>query len=190
VKRILGCLLILTTIPGLLFADNWDANDDTFDPTIHSVVIEDTSWLGDPSPFVHAELSRTGYTHVNPTNYAGFPPSLQISLMVPLKPGETTPSAGGMLMFDKTQTEELIKALEAGLKSAPKDDLKRIQLRTAFKDADWSLAFATDNEQQFVELRNKTKEKVDTYRFSINASKKLLGAVRHTLTKVEAPKKQ
>ena len=60
-----------------MFAADWDPMDETFDPSIHSVVIGDRSWLGDPSPFTHVGLKRTGYTHVMPTNWEGFDPSIQ-----------------------------------------------------------------------------------------------------------------
>ena len=183
-KRMTGCLLILCLIPGSLLAADWDPNDDTFDPSIHSVVVGDASWIGDPSPFVHLGLPRTGYTHVNPTNWDGFDPSVQISLMVPLKPGETTPQAGGMLMMIKGQTVEFIHVFEGGLKAKPKEE--RIQIKTAMKDTDWAVTFATAKGQLFLQLENKVNDKVDTYRFSINASKKLLGAIRHSLKKVES----
>ncbi|TWT80328.1 hypothetical protein CA13_17410 [Planctomycetes bacterium CA13] len=183
-KRMIGCLLILCMIRGSLLAADWDPNDDTFDPSIHSVVVGDASWLGDPSPFVHMGLPRTGYTHVNPTNWEGFDPSVQISLMVPKKPSETTPQAGGMLMMNKNQTMEFIKVFENGLKAEPEE--KRIQIKTGFKDADWAVTFASEKGQRFLQLENKTKDKVDTYRFSVNASKKLLGAIRHSLKKVES----
>jgi hypothetical protein len=104
--------------------------------------------------------------------------------MVPLKPGETTPQAGGMLMMNKDQTMEFINVFEDGLKAEPKEE--RIQVKTAFKDADWAVTFATDKGQRFLQLENKTKDKVDTYRFSINASKKLLGAIRHSFKTLES----
>lgn len=67
-KPVPGCLLISCTFAGSLIADDWDPNDDTFDPQVKSVVIGDRSWIGDPSPFVQAGLSRTGYTYVNATD--------------------------------------------------------------------------------------------------------------------------
>ncbi|QDT11310.1 hypothetical protein [Planctomycetes bacterium K23_9] len=183
-KRIIGSLLVLCLLSGSLVAGDWDPNDDTFDPSIKSVVVENTTWLGDPSPFVHLGIPRTGYTHVNQTNWDGFDPSVQISLMVPLKPGETKPRAGGMLMMNQAQTTELIQVIEGALKSEPKEE--RIQIKTGMKDADWALTFATDKESRFLQLENKTKDKVDAYRFSINASKKLLGAIRHSLKQLES----
>ncbi|TWU25230.1 hypothetical protein Pla52o_15280 [Novipirellula galeiformis] len=179
-----GCLMMLGMISGSLLAADWDPNDDTFDPSIQSVVVGDASWIGDPSPFVHLGLPRTGYTYVNATHWDGFDPSVQLSLMVPLKAGETTPQAGGMLMMNKVQTIELIKLFETGLRADSKQE--PIQIKTAMKDVNWSMAIATDEGQRFIQLQNKTNDKVDTYRFSINASKKLLGAIRHSLQKLES----
>ena len=180
---------------GLLVADDWDPNDDTFDPTIKSVVIGNRSWIGDPSPFLHTGTPRTGYTHVNATNFKGFPPAVQISLMVPLEVGETKPPAGGMLMFDKALTLKFVEAFETAIKlSQEKTDqqtkLQPVKITTSLKGADWKLVLVRDKKQSFLELRNKTQDKTDNYRFSVNASKKLLGAVQHSLKSLEATAKQ
>lgn len=185
-KHMIVCLLAFTLLQCSLVADDWDANDDTFDPSIQSVVIGNATWLGDPSPFVHTELARTGYTYVSPVAYQGFEPSLQISLMVPLAAGETTPPAGGMLLLDKTQALEFIKVFESGIKAEPKDRDQRIQIKTGMKEADWALTFDHEKDQRFLQFENKNKSKVDKYRFTINASKKLLGAIKHSLEKLEA----
>ncbi|NND98662.1 MAG: hypothetical protein HKN47_15175 [Pirellulaceae bacterium] len=183
-RRVTGCLLLGCLLAGSVIAADWDPSDDTFDPSIHSVVVGDATWLGDPSPFVHTGLPRTGYTHVNAIHWEGFDPSVQLSLMVPLKAGETTPQAGGMLMMNQDQTVAFIKAVQSGIQAEPKQ--KRIPIKTAMQDADWALTFATDNGQRFIQVENKTKDKTDTYRFTINASKKLLGAIRHSLKVVES----
>ena len=188
--RTIGCVLILSLFAGSLVAQDWDANDDTFDPTIKSVVIGDRSWIGDPSPFEHTGTSRTGYTYVNATQFEGFPPSVQISLMVPLAAGETVPPAGGMLMFNKEQTEEIIKVLSEAIKAGKKDKTKRIKVKTSLKDADWTLVTTTEKDQRFIQLEFKTKDKVDKYRFTNNASKKLLCAVQHSLKNLEAKAKK
>jgi hypothetical protein len=186
----IGCLFIFSLLAGSLVAQDWDANDDTFDPNIKSVVIGDRSWIGDPSPFVHSGTSRTGYTYVNATQFEGFPPSVQISLMVSLAAGETAPPAGGMLMFNKEQTAEMVKVLSEALTAGKKDQAKRIQIKTSLKDADWALVTITDKDQRFIQLEFKTEDKIDKYRFSINASKKLLGAVQHSLKNLETKAKK
>ncbi len=188
ILKILNCLLIFSLVSGSLTADDWDPNDDTFDPNLKSVVIGDRSWIGDPSPFVHLGLPRTGYTHVNATQYEGFEPSIQISLMVPLKPGETTPPAGGMLMLNKAQTVEFIKRATDALNT--ETEAKPIKIKTALEQADWTLTVATEQEQRYLQLTNKSEDKVDTYRFSTNASKKLLGAIQHSLKTLEAKTKK
>ncbi|WP_345328158.1 hypothetical protein [Novipirellula rosea] len=188
-NRMIGYLL-LCMISAPLFADDWDPNDDTFDPNLQSVVIGDRSWIGDPSAFVHTESSRTGYTYVNATNYAGMDPAVQISLMVPLKPGETVPSAGGMLMLDKSQTEAFVKALTDKITTPPTDKQQRWPIKTSLKGADWALTYQAVEEQRFLQWENKTKDKVGTYRFTINATKKLIGAIQHSLGKLEAKSDQ
>ena len=188
-KLNLICVLICCLFAGSLSADDWDPNDDTFDPNIKSVVIGDRSWIGDPSPFVHTGSSRTGYTHVNATNWEGFDPAVQISLMVPLKVGETQPPAGGMLMFNKDQTVKVVKILTDALKADQKE-VKRTQISTSLKDADWALVSTTDQGQRFLVLENKTKDKVHQYRFSVNATKKLIGAVKHSLKNLDSETKK
>lgn len=189
-KSTLGFLLFACTLAGPLRADDWDPNDATFDPKIKSVVIGDRSWIGDPSPFVHTGLTRTGYTYVNATQFEGFPPAVQISLMVPLAAGETKPPAGGMLMFDKAQTTKVIEVLKDAVKNEQNDQPKRVQIKTSLEDADWALVHVADKGQRWLQLENKTKDKTDKYRFSINASKKLIGAVEHSLKSLEAKAKK
>lgn len=183
-KRLLAFLFGLSAMCGSLAADDWDPNDDSFDPSIQSVVIGDSSWLGDPSPFLFTGLERTGYTHVNQVNWDGFDPSVQISLMVPQKDGETEPPSGGMLLLNGAQAVELIRILEAAAKEDPKEE--RISIKTGMKEADWALTGTIEDRQRFIQLESKSKDQVDIYRFSINASKKLLGAIRHSLEKLES----
>ncbi|GAA5506889.1 hypothetical protein Rcae01_02342 [Novipirellula caenicola] len=180
-------LLCMITAP--LLAEDWNPNDDTFDPNLQSVVIGDRSWIGDPSPFVHSESSRTGYTYVNATDYEGMDPALQVSLMVPLQPGETVPAAGGMLMMTPNQAKALVKAIEGKIAEGSTDKQQRVPIATSIQGPDWGLKSKSQAETKFIELENKTKDKVDTYRFSINASK-LLGAIKHSLKKLEFPSEQ
>jgi hypothetical protein len=183
VKPLLGCLLGLFAMCASSRADDWDPNDDTFDPRIQSVVIGDSSWLGDPSPFLFMGLARTGYTHVNQVNWEGYDPSIQIALMVPQKDGETQPPAGGMLLLNHAQGSEFIKVLEGAVKAQPKQ--KRTVIKTGMKDAHWALTCVAEEGQRFLQLESKSQDQVDVYRFSVNASKKLLGAMRHFLEKLE-----
>ncbi|QDV41053.1 hypothetical protein Enr13x_08910 [Stieleria neptunia] len=181
------CSLLFLLTAGLLLADDWSAEDDTFDPSLPSVVIGDRSWIGDPSPFVHAQSSRTGYTHVNATNYPGLDPAVQLSLMLPLKAGETQPPGGGMLLLNEAQTRTLIKAFTDAVESKPGEKPEGVQIETSLEGAIWSLTAAEDDETRVVHLENKLKEKTHRYRFSVNASKKLLGAIKHSLEKLDSP---
>lgn len=190
-KQTLGFLLIACVFSGSLAAADWDANDESFDPSIHSVVIGNRSWLGDPSPFIFLELSRTGYTHVNATNYEGFDPSVAISLMVPSEPGETTPPSSGMLMMNKDQTLAFIKLVTERLKTDDREAAKRTPIETVYDHADWALVSVDDEAgRRYVQLENKTKDKTDAFRFTEKASKKLLGAIRHSLKSLDAKSDQ
>ncbi len=180
------CSFLFLLSAGLLLADDWSADDDTFDPSLQSVVIGDRSWIGDPSPFVHIESSRTGYTHVNATNYSGLDPAVQLSLMVPLKAGESQPPGGGMLLLNREQTQAFIKAIADAIASKHGGKPEGEQIKTSLEGAQWSLTPAKDNDTRVLHLENRLKEKTHRYRFSVNASKKLLGAIKHSLKKLEA----
>ena len=71
-----------------------------------------------------------------------------------------------------------------------KVDSKRVKLKTALKDADWTLVSSSEKDQRFIQLEFKSKDKVDKYRFSINASKKLLGAIQHSLKSLDKKTKK
>ncbi|MEM9645202.1 MAG: hypothetical protein AAF989_09425 [Planctomycetota bacterium] len=184
-RRILAVFTVLCLVSGVSIAANWNAEDDTFDPGIHSVVIGDRSWLGDPSPFVHSGVQRTGYTHVQKTEWEGFEPSVQLSLIVPSKPGEKMTQVGGMLLLNEDQATKFLDVVESWFKS-DSDSEKRIPIETGMKNAHWEFKFLTDKGQRFLQLESKNKEKVDRYRFGVNPSKKLVGAIRHSLSLIQA----
>lgn len=184
-KRLFGCLLSLFLFTGSLIAGDWDPMDDTFDPSIQSVVIGNRSWLGDPSPFVHVESSRTGYTHVRATNYEGFDPSVSVSLMVPLEPGEAKPPAGGMLMLNAAQATELVRLFANRLATESKPPSKATAIKNAMKDTDWSVSMVNAKGKRFIQLQNKLKDQTVTYRFSASATKKLAGAIQHSMKQLD-----
>ena len=185
-NRVIVSWLSVCLVAGSLTADGWDPEDDTFDPTIPSVNVGNATWLGDPSPFVYLPKNRTGYTYVQATDWEGFDPSVQISLMVPIEGAEKTPPGAGMLMLNKSQSADFIKALTDATQSELPVDAKRIEIETAMQDANWALNVAADQGKRFLQLENKRDDKLETYRFTINASKKLIGAVKHSLKKLKS----
>lgn len=169
-----GALAFCGTVPA---SAQWDPNDDTFDPSIKSVVIGDRSWLGDPSPFVLEELRRTGYTYVSATNYEGMAPSVTISLMVPIKLGETKP-LGAALFFDRAKAKSMSRLLTKTLESKAKET-EPMEIVTTIENATWRLVPTEEEGKRLFVFENKKKDEVDRYRFSANALKKLLGAFEH-----------
>lgn len=187
--RLLCCFSVLCLLAGSAIADDWDPNDDTFDPDVKSVVAGNRSWIGDPSPFVYVALSRTGYTHVQATDYAGFDPSVNISLMVPQEAGETQPPGGGMIMLNKQQVVELVKAVREMLKAESAELPKRLEFKTMLEGSQWALlSVPGDKGQRLLQLESKGEEKTDKYQFSVNATKKLLGAIEHSLSQLAEKK--
>ncbi|MCA9190813.1 MAG: hypothetical protein KDB03_03585 [Planctomycetales bacterium] len=137
--RYLILLMVLAGIARPLLAQDWSAEDETFDPSIHSVVIGERSWIGDPSPFVHVDSARTGYTHVHATDYEGMAPAVQLSLMLPLLAGESEPPGGGMMLLNKEQTEVFMKAWSTAISRNPDQKPESISLKTSMSDAQWVL---------------------------------------------------
>ncbi len=183
--RMVLILLLACILSTSAFADDWDPNDDSFDPSIQSVVIGSRSWIGDPSPFKHLGSSRIGYTYVNATNYEGMDPAVQISLMVPLEPGETQPVGGGMLMLSKTQSQEFIQACAVTMEADLDKEQEPVSLKTAMKQANWNLIGEVVDGKRHLQLQDKTTEKSQTYQFSVAAMKKLNGAIKHSAKKLE-----
>jgi hypothetical protein len=189
VNRTIGWLLLMLVAGPSLRAQEWSPEDDSFDPSIHSVVIGNSSWIGDPSPFIHLGSSRTGYTHVHTTNYEGFPPAVAIALMVPGEPGDTEPPAGGILMFDQEQAADWIATMERFSRSEESKPSKPLKLNTAMKGAQWELVVVREDGKRLFRLNNQVDNKTETYQFSQNAVLKLLGAAKHSLKKLAAAEK-
>ncbi len=189
--RYLCCwLFLLLCVPGSGLAQEWDPEDTTFDPGIQSVVIGNRSWLGDPCPFVYMPLPRIGYTYVAATRFEGYPPSVQISLIVPLEPGETQ-SVGGMLMMNEKQTRELLEKLEAAIKhtettkdTKPNPERYQSVVATAMDHVKWTLSTITADEKPRIQFESSTDDKNEAFQFSANAARKLVGAIKHALSQL------
>lgn len=182
--------LAFSLVSGFVFAQDWDPEDTTFDPGVKSVVIGNRSWLGDPCPFMYTPLSRTGYTYVAATHFEGYPPSVQISLIVPLEPGETQ-SVGGMLMMNEEQARGLLNKLEAAIKhienSKEKGSSERHQavVDTAMDHVQWTVVTSVAAGKPCIQFDSKTNDKVEAFQFSVNATKKLIGAIQHALSQLK-----
>ncbi|WP_149498732.1 hypothetical protein [Roseiconus lacunae] len=180
-SRLACCVALLVVLSTATVSAQWDPNDSTFDPALKSVVIGNRTWIGDPSPFVHQGTKRTGYTHVNANQYEGMDPSVGVSLMVPLEIGETKPVAGGIVMMNVEQAKAFVKAAEK-LTKKKQDAESKVSLKTMIKDMNWTLSLEKESpKSQVVVLGNKSDDSDDRYQFSINAMKKLIGAVQHAI---------
>ena len=167
-------------------AADWDPNDDSFDPAVQSVVIGNRSWLGDPSPFVHTESARTGYTYVNANQYEGQDPSISISLMVPVEPGQKP--LGAMMLLSEKQAAKFAKTSKQLIAAEDGNDAKPLPIETML-DAKWTATLTTENEKRVIRWQQTSKDEKLTFVFSINATKKLLGAVAHAQKKLAAKEK-
>ncbi|MEM6689906.1 MAG: hypothetical protein AAF664_10790 [Planctomycetota bacterium] len=170
-------------------AGDWSPDDDSFDPSVKSVLIEDRTWIGDPSPFLLVGSGRTGYTYTQATAWEGFDPSVNISLMVPIVPGETKAPGGGTLMLAERQAKSWIKTIGGLLKDQDVSSAKSIAIESAMGNAVWSVRVTSGEDgNRMIELENNQQGSAEVYRFSINATKKLLGAVAHSLKSLASNK--
>jgi hypothetical protein len=167
---------------------DWHADDETFDPKLKSVVIGNNSWIGDPSPFQWVETQRTGYTHVQPTKYEGLPPAIQVSLMVPQGTTEDQPHHGTMLLLSAEQTAQMLTQLKSLIETKSEKGTEKQRLPTAMEQADWQLGKQLQANTQYVEFENKVSDQTFVYRFSIPATKKLIGAIEHALEGLKSDK--
>lgn len=188
----LKLFLILIVLVGQVgwTQETWRADDDSFDPTVTSVVIENNSWLGDPSPFHLGDTTRRGYTHVQAVNYAGMEPSVQLSLIVPQTENSPVATEGAMLLLNEAQTAELIahwKKMILGSSTA--ESSAKFKITTTSPGMEWELSCkpaAAPSEIRLVQIQ---KQGNQDFVFGLNAAKKLLGALEHSHQRLQSLQK-
>ena len=160
----------------------WDPDDDTFDPTIPSVVAEGASRIGDPSPFLRDGHDEIGFTHVmlqdDPVRQKKV---VSISL---IHPGDTAGGVGGFLFLEKEQAENLAKALRsrAGqINSGEESDQPILELPGMSGHGDWNIFV----EGKVIVFRRQSEDEVDVFRFRPNPARKFAGAIEHNISLLE-----
>lgn len=172
-----------------LTAGDWDPEDDTFDPTVESVVAEGSTRIGDPSPFFQDGFEDIqGYTTVTVTT--GDHPSVNMGFIVPLRPGETIPTGGGIYYGTLENIRALIEGIRSAVTKAGEGEVKKVQEIAKVKgggDPDSvtvTLAPGADGKPK-VELYVHQYATDAIFRLSPNAAKKLSGALEYHLGQLE-----
>jgi len=175
--RILPALLLFSCGFGTVFA--WDADDDTFDPSIETVIVDGKTRLGDPAPFQQLGIEHRGFTHVGFQQPATGPGMIVVSLLVDLVPGESTPPGAGMFLLP-ADAEKLLDLLErSGVEEAEPGAVGE-PIAGAMGDV-WKIVVSKQEGQSYIDLERSMAGTTLTFRFTRNASRKLAGAITHSL---------
>ncbi len=170
----------LALSPFSLQADDWHPDDETFDPSIESVVVQGSTRLGDPTPFHKDGLGVQSYTVVEAKPDQVLGAQIHFALIVPFVPGQTGPQEGGALFLSLAQAEKLIGYLEDALENPTESrDVGKV-----FEDdyyQQYTVVVDANNETAPVVLRHEMNEEVDQFRFAISPTRKLIDTLQHFL---------
>lgn len=170
-------LIVVSLLFSPFYLHAWDPDDETFDPTIHSVIADGATRLGDPSPFYREGYEERGFTHVGFTIPESGDPSVNLSLILPPDPDDPAKQLGGALYLPLKNARALVEALEKGA------DLSGTFLVWEVDWAGkWTLRFAGEEGLVF---QQEHMDKTVKFTLSIPAGKKLAGALKHSIQKVE-----
>lgn len=191
----MSCIRVPLLLPVVAFASfssiafGWDPEDTTFDPTIESVIANGATRIGDPSPFQFIDNEGggiTGYTYTLGKKSEGSAPLVTFSLIVPMYSDDNLARGGASLFMDEAKTKEFLAALEKGIASAGTDETSLLKLTGFGPDDKWEvLQTKGEDGSPRIVLRRDFNNALNTYLFSINATKKLTGALKHALSEIQ-----
>lgn len=156
----------------------WDPNDDTFDPAIESVIADGATLIVDPSPYVREGYEKFGFTHVASTIPEQGDTTINLSFIFMPAADDPNKAIGGSTFLSTENAEALVEALEKGAGLSGVFEIYKIDWAGL-----WSLVYEEDKGMVFIQENNGQTARLV---FSINAAKKLAGALRHEIGKVRA----
>ncbi|MDF1824001.1 MAG: hypothetical protein P1U68_05135 [Verrucomicrobiales bacterium] len=162
-----------------MFASAWDADDETFDPTVFETIIDGASRLGDPSPFIREGYEERGFTHVGFTKQEVSAQST-VNLTFILMPRDDDPAKtlGGSLFISSKTATKLSEALVKG------DELTRAHTITEGGwMGDWTLVYDAAKGMVFKQAKDGLEAQ---FILSVPAAKKLAGALEHSIASLAA----
>ncbi|MEM9015417.1 MAG: hypothetical protein AAGC68_00290 [Verrucomicrobiota bacterium] len=164
-------ILLAISLTGSPLAMAWDPDDETFDPTIQTVIADGSTRLGDPSPVYQEGVEVRGFTHVGFTRSPEGVVSINVSLIVPVVTDDPAKHPMAGLFLSVEEAEKLADALEEadGFK-------KELSVQKTEGMGNWTLEW---DGEKFLRLTNDHADRGATFLLSSPASKKLAGAVRH-----------
>ncbi len=173
--RLTFCILFFFSSSALLHA--WDADDETFDPTITETIIDGASRIGDPSPFYREGYEKRGFTYVGFTVPEKGDPTVNLSFIFPPNPDDPAKNLGGSLYLPAGKAKALIAAFEEGA-----DLSGNFDILIGSWNGDWTLVF--DKEKGLV-VQQDYQDQIAKFSLSVPAAKKLAEALKHSLGKIE-----
>ncbi|MEM1443143.1 MAG: hypothetical protein AAGF67_12425, partial [Verrucomicrobiota bacterium] len=104
--------LVSVLLPLTGFA--WDPEDDTFDPSVATVIANGSTRLGDPSPYLREGYEEFGYTHVGSSVPEEGDPTINLSFIFMPSQDDPNKAVGGSVFLAVKEAEKLAEALEKG----------------------------------------------------------------------------
>ncbi|NRB73299.1 MAG: hypothetical protein HRU46_02975 [Verrucomicrobiales bacterium] len=179
--RFLSLLLptVLPVFAAPLHADDWHQDDETFDPEVPWVVIDNASRLGDPTPFFKDGNGTRSFTVIEAKADGNGGATVNFSLIVPFVPGESAVPEGGALFMNIEQTERLIGMLKDAI-AAPNDAR---EVGKVFEDDYYQqyTIVVEPNEKGPLVLKHEMNDTNAHFRFDISPAKKLIDTLEHRL---------
>lgn len=162
-----------------IYADDWHPDDETFDPEVPWVVVDDASRLGDPTPFFKDGNDTRSFTVIDTKANDKDGATVHFSLIVPFVPGESTAPEGGALFMSIEQTEKLIGLLREVLE---KPDEAR-EVGKVFEDGYYQqyTVLVEPNEKGPTVLKHEMNGAESKFRFNISPTRKLIDTLEQRL---------
>jgi hypothetical protein len=161
----------LILFPGFgidLFA--FDPDDETFDPTVATVIADGATRIGDPSPVYREGVAERGFTHVGFSKTAEGVVTIQLSFIVPPDPDKPFFAA---LWLSPEQATTIAGHFRNG--AALSSETKLLEVPGM---GTWTLAW---DGKTNLRVKNQHPESGGVFLLSLPAAKKLAGALEHSV---------
>ena len=166
------CFLLILVAFTPLFVHAFDPEDDSFDPDVKTVIADGSTRLGDPSPFIREGYEERGFTYVQASKPEGGAATVQVSFLKMPDQDDPAKALGGAMFLDVETAEKLAAALDKGAEHA-----EPLVVWKSGWAGDWTISY---QEEKGVILEQAMNNQVARFILSVNAAKKLAGAVRHS----------
>lgn len=148
----------------------WDPDDETFDPTVDSVIADGSTRIGDPSPVYREGIAERGFTHVGFSKSPEGKVTVQLSFIVPPDPEKQFFAALYLTAEEATRL--------AGLFRKGSGVSGEITVLEHPGMGNWKLSW---DGKSNLRVTNDHAESGGVFLLSLPAAKKLAGALEHSV---------